>query len=170
MPSQQNVNQPDKAVQPSIIVSCQCGKSFKAKSEFAGKTAICPACGKPLVIGSPSKAETQTANPTPATTLEVKTTDSDKKQQNPLLSIMSIAIATIGGGVLAQYTGLDMLIPGLSAIIIALLLLKVVSSSRKSFIGAFSVQASQLIWFITAAIFLGTFLPIKSNPTSHISY
>ncbi len=34
----------------SIIVSCGCGRKFRAKEEHVGKRAKCPACGQSLVI------------------------------------------------------------------------------------------------------------------------
>ncbi len=40
----------------SIIVACQCGKRFRAKSEHAGKRAKCPGCGHILVISSQNRA------------------------------------------------------------------------------------------------------------------
>lgn len=39
-----------------IEVKClQCGKSFKVKSEFAGKKGKCAVCGKVITIPDPSK-------------------------------------------------------------------------------------------------------------------
>ncbi len=37
----------------SIIVTCSCGKQFKARSEFIGRRATCPKCGAALMIGPP---------------------------------------------------------------------------------------------------------------------
>lgn len=34
----------------AIQVTCQCGKSFNAKPELAGRRVKCPACGSPLQI------------------------------------------------------------------------------------------------------------------------
>jgi hypothetical protein len=39
-----------------IKVTCQCGKSFAAKDELAGKAVKCPACQKPLRIPEPAAA------------------------------------------------------------------------------------------------------------------
>jgi hypothetical protein len=47
----------------AVIVTCQCGKRFRAKDEHVGKRAKCPGCGNALVIsGFPEK---NTALPTP---------------------------------------------------------------------------------------------------------
>src|SRR5436305_13694484 len=40
----------------SIVVSCQCGRSFKAKDEWSGRRAKCPGCGTPLIIPTPAAA------------------------------------------------------------------------------------------------------------------
>lgn len=42
----------------SILVSCSCGQSFRAKAELAGRRVQCPACGSPLQIpqGAPAPA------------------------------------------------------------------------------------------------------------------
>ncbi len=37
----------------SILATCQCGKSFNAKPDLAGKTVKCPACGSALSIPKP---------------------------------------------------------------------------------------------------------------------
>ncbi|MCY3023391.1 MAG: hypothetical protein NTW87_30800 [Planctomycetota bacterium] len=34
----------------AIVVSCQCGRKFQTKDEYAGRQARCPACGKVLMI------------------------------------------------------------------------------------------------------------------------
>ncbi len=44
----------------SIAVACACGKRFKAKDEYAGKRAKCPACGQPLTIPQPPPAKPAT--------------------------------------------------------------------------------------------------------------
>src|SRR5689334_11754078 len=41
----------------SIEVSCQCGRRFRAKEEWAGRRAKCPGCGSPLVIPTPAASE-----------------------------------------------------------------------------------------------------------------
>lgn len=47
-----------------IIVSCGCGRKFRAKEEHIGKRAKCPACGEALVISGPTEAkESQTPKP-----------------------------------------------------------------------------------------------------------
>ncbi|HEY3323997.1 MAG TPA: hypothetical protein VGP72_26325 [Planctomycetota bacterium] len=44
----------------SIVVTCTCGKSFRAKEEHVGKSAKCRACGKTLVIAeAPPEYEEQ---------------------------------------------------------------------------------------------------------------
>lgn len=43
-----------------IIITCTCGKRFRAKDELAGKRTACPACGQPLTIGSQPNAEVVT--------------------------------------------------------------------------------------------------------------
>src|SRR5437588_6084651 len=40
----------------SIVVSCQCGRRFKAKDQWAGRRAKCPGCGGPLIIPTPPAA------------------------------------------------------------------------------------------------------------------
>lgn len=56
-----------------IKVTCQCGKSFAAKDELAGKAVKCPNCQQPLRIPAagiaaplPSKAPAQAASASPA--------------------------------------------------------------------------------------------------------
>lgn len=48
----------------AIKVSCQCGQSFAAKDELAGRTVKCPKCQNPLVIPAPAPASA--AAPAPA--------------------------------------------------------------------------------------------------------
>jgi hypothetical protein len=48
----------------SVIVSCRCGKKFRAQDEHLGKRAKCPACGEVLVILAPT--EVSKPQPTPA--------------------------------------------------------------------------------------------------------
>jgi DNA-directed RNA polymerase subunit RPC12/RpoP len=38
----------------SIVVSCQCGKQFKVKDEFAGKKGKCPSCGNRFIVPTPA--------------------------------------------------------------------------------------------------------------------
>jgi hypothetical protein len=40
-----------------ISVTCPCGKSMKAKDEWAGKRARCPACQRQLTVPDPSKGD-----------------------------------------------------------------------------------------------------------------
>lgn len=49
------------------IVTCACGKSFKAKPELAGKLLKCPACGKGIQVPT-AGASAQPARATPAQT------------------------------------------------------------------------------------------------------
>ena len=51
----------------SIIVRCACGKQFRARDEFAGKAARCPACGATLQIGQPAPRRTSLAYDGPPT-------------------------------------------------------------------------------------------------------
>ncbi len=49
-----------------IAVSCQCGKTFKAKPEYAGRRVKCPQCKDPLQIPmakKPSSRKTDALNP-----------------------------------------------------------------------------------------------------------
>jgi hypothetical protein len=40
----------------AIVITCQCGASFRARDELAGKQVACPKCGQPLAVpsGQPS--------------------------------------------------------------------------------------------------------------------
>jgi hypothetical protein len=48
----------------SIVVSCSCGQSFRAKAELAGRRVKCPSCGSPLQIPQSAPPPTQ-AEPDP---------------------------------------------------------------------------------------------------------
>ncbi len=48
-----------------ITTSCQCGKKFAVKDEFAGQRAKCPACGNILVIPKPDAAAGAKPQPRP---------------------------------------------------------------------------------------------------------
>lgn len=50
----------------SIPVRCQCGQSFSAKDELAGRTLKCPKCQSPLTIPAPGKAAPVAAKAQPA--------------------------------------------------------------------------------------------------------
>jgi ssDNA-binding Zn-finger/Zn-ribbon topoisomerase 1 len=49
-----------------IKVTCQCGKSFTAKDELAGKAVKCPNCQQPLRIPATSSGAPAAAKPAPA--------------------------------------------------------------------------------------------------------
>ena len=38
----------------AIAFTCECGKEFRAKAEYAGKRGLCPACGREFLIPTPS--------------------------------------------------------------------------------------------------------------------
>jgi len=75
-----------------IDVKCwQCGKSFKVKSEFAGKKGKCPVCGKVITISDPSKKED-------SLDVSVGLADSDRKK-------VAMSVAQVGGGYVAKKRG-----------------------------------------------------------------
>ena len=43
----------------AITVTCQCGKSYAAKDELAGRQLKCPACGQILVVPQPASPDTR---------------------------------------------------------------------------------------------------------------
>ena len=47
----------------SIVVSCSCGKKFRAKDEHARKRATCPSCGQPVSIPDDGAGEQQSTAP-----------------------------------------------------------------------------------------------------------
>jgi hypothetical protein len=63
-----------------IEVKClQCGKSFKVKSEFAGKKGKCAVCGKIITIPDPSKKADQLG-------LGVDMSDSERKKVSEMVA------------------------------------------------------------------------------------
>src|SRR5580698_6257676 len=82
--------------------------------------------------------------------------DAAKKQANPL-GLIGGALGAIVGYAVANYSAMNMLIPGLSAVLIGVVLAKLVSPSRKPLVAAFAVQAGQAVWFITGAMLLNQF-------------
>ena len=75
-----------------IEVKClQCGKSFKVKSEFAGKKGKCPVCGKIITISDPSKKDDSLG-------LNVDLDSSARKK-------VAMSVAQVGGGYVAKKRG-----------------------------------------------------------------
>ena len=59
-----------------IIVTCQCGKQYPVKDEYAGKAGRCPACGRVMRVSGPSPVSSEGPPPlsaaaTPPATGEV---------------------------------------------------------------------------------------------------
>jgi hypothetical protein len=45
----------------AIRFTCECGKEFRAKDEYAGRRAICPACQRQFVIQHPAVRQEEVA-------------------------------------------------------------------------------------------------------------
>lgn len=82
--------------------------------------------------------------------------DGGKKQANPL-GLLGGALGAVVGYAVANYSAMNMLIPGLSAVLIGVVLSKLVSPSRKPLVAAFAVQAGQAVWFFVGAVALSQF-------------
>jgi len=74
----------------SIVVRCQCGRSFAAQPHLAGKQVNCPVCGSPIVIPVPQQGLQQTG------TLEPLDAPSDGGFWSETVSAASAAPAAPG--------------------------------------------------------------------------
>jgi hypothetical protein len=85
--------------------------------------------------------------------------DGSQKKTNPLAAIGGV-VGAIVGFVVARYAAMNLLVPGLTAVVVAVILAKTVPPSRKSIVGAFAVQVGQVVWFALGAILIGTWAPV----------
>ncbi len=82
----------------------------------------------------------------------------ETKKQSPLAAVGGVAGA-IGGWVLAKYSGASLLIPAVGAVLLLLVFTKTPFRPRY-FRGAISVTGGHLLWFLVAALTLGTWAPV----------
>ena len=82
--------------------------------------------------------------------------DSAKKQANPIGALAGIAGA-VGGYALASYSGANLLIPGVAAVVIGIIAAKALPADRKVIVPALAVQGGHLVWLALAGIILNAF-------------
>lgn len=84
-------------------------------------------------------------------------TDTTQKQ-NPFAAVGGIAGA-VGGFALAQYSGASLLVPGAAAILLLVIFSKTGLRPRY-FRGAIALAIAHVVWFVFAALWLGTWAPV----------